>query len=300
MSWLLYALIGPASFAVNNLIDKYVLEKRLPNVGSFTLVYSFVTFLIGLLIFAINGFSILPVQSLLLILISGAIQIIIFLSYFKALSLEEATRVSPLFQMIPVFSLLFGAFFLGEALKPIALVGFVLIFSGGFLLSAKKFDRRIFLPRPAFWLMMVASIGSASISVIFKLVVGLNNFWQTIAWENLGTAFGGLLVFVFISSYRTQFLLAMKKMPFSVYGLILVDEGFYFLGRIGIRYALTIAPVALVSVMLGVQPIFVLVYAILLTIFAPKLIKEDISFKTISTKLLFMAVILIGVYLISI
>ncbi len=300
MSWLIYALIGPASFAINNLIDKYVLQKRLPNVGSFTLAYCLVTFLIGVLIFIINGFSVLPLNSLLLILLAGCIQVVIFLSYFKALSLEEATRVSPLFQMIPVFSLVLGVIFLGESLKLTQFLGFILIFLGGFFLTAKKIDRKIFIPRPAFWLMMIASLGSASISILFKWVVGLNDFWQTIAWENFGTAAGGLLLFIFVSDYRQQFLSAIKKMPASIYGLILLDEAFYFIGRIGMRFALTLAPVALVSVLLGVQPIFLLIYTILLTLFAPQFLKEDISLKTISTKLLLMIVILIGVYFISI
>ena len=146
--------------------------------------------------------------------------------------------------------------------------------------------------------MLVASLGSASLGVIFKFVYGLNTFWQTIAWENLGIGISALCLFL-IPAYKKQFFECVKGLKKTVYGAVLANEIVFFLGRLSLRYAFTIASVALVTVLMGVQPIFVLTYTILLTLIAPQIIKEDISLTVVIRKLLLMLIILAGVFLIS-
>ena len=298
MEWLLFAILGPALFGINNLIDKYILDKHIRGVGAFTIIYGIVSFVVSVLLFVLIGFKFLDSKSTFLILSAGAIQIVTFLTYFKSLTLDEASRVTPLFQFIPVFALIFAALFLGEVLKPIHLLGFLLIFVGGFLLSGKNLDKKVFSPRPAFWYMFVASLGSASLGVIFKFVYGLNTFWQTIAWENLGIGISSLFLFL-IPTYKKQFVKSVKGLKKMVYAAVLINELVFFLGRLSLRYAFTMTSVALVTVLMGVQPIFVLIYTILLTLIAPQIIKENINSKVVMQKLLLMLIILAGVYFVS-
>lgn len=298
MNWLFYALIGPAFMAINNLVDKHVLDKHVRDIGAFTLIYALFSAATSFLLFLIIGFLPLPPISLFLILSAGMIQMVVFLSYFKALTLDEASKISPLFQTIPIFSLILGALFLGEFLKNTQIVGFFLIFVGGFLLSVKKFEITALKPRSAFWLMLMASLGSASIGVIFKFVAHLNSFWQTLAWENFGIGIAGFVLF-FIPIYRKQFLATIKILNKKVYFFILLNEIAFFVARYGLRVAFTLAPVALVSVILGVQPLFLLLYAVLLTLFAPHILKEDIRPRTIAYKLVLMSLILLGIFIIN-
>lgn len=298
MNWLVFALAGPAFMGINNLIDKYVLDKHVREVGAFTIIYGFTSLIISIVLFIVIGFKLLDIRSTILILFAGVIQMGIFLSYFKALTLDEASRVTPLFQFIPVFTLLLAAFFLGEILKPIHLFGFGLIFISGFALSGKTLNINVFVPRPAFWYMFFASLGSASLGVIFKFVVGLNSFWQTIAWENLGIGIASFILLL-VPLYRQQFLNTVKALNKRIYGLVLINELAFFLARLSLRYAFTLAPVALVTVLMGVQPLFVLFYTVILTLFAPTILKEDIRKKIILQKLALMVVILVGVYFIS-
>ena len=58
--------------------------------------------------------------------------------------------------------------------------------------------------------MLLASAGSAGIGVIFKYVVGLNSFWETIAWENLGIGLAGIILFL-IPKFRTEFFNSVKN-----------------------------------------------------------------------------------------
>ncbi|MCC7290385.1 EamA family transporter [bacterium] len=298
MDWILYALTGPALFGINNLIDKVTLQKYIEDVGAYTIIYGIASLLISILIFIVNGFTILNPFSAILMFLSGFFQVVIFLSYFKALTLDEASRVTPLFQFIPVFALIFAWLFLGESLKVVHLLGFAVIFVGGFALSGKSLTLSLFTPRPAFWYMMLASLGSASLGVLFKFVIGLNSFWQTIAWENLCIGSISLLLFL-IPTYKKQFIRTVRHTPIEIYGLVVINEVIFFLGRLGLRYAFRLAPVALVTVLMGTQPIFVLAYTILLAKLAPYILKEDVSKKAIATKLVFMAIIVFGVYLVA-
>ncbi|KKR29967.1 MAG: Conserved hypothetical membrane protein, DUF6 family [Candidatus Woesebacteria bacterium GW2011_GWA1_39_8] len=298
MEWLSYALLGPALFGINNLIDKFILDKHIRGLGAFTIVYGIVSFVMSVLLFVFIGFHFLDIKSSFFILSAGAIQIITFLTYFKSLTLDEASRVTPLFQFIPVFSLILAALLLGEVLKPFHLLGFVIIFIGGFLLSGKNIDKKVFTPRPAFWFMLVASLGSASLGIIFKFVYGLNTFWQTIAWEHLGIGIASFFLFL-IPSYKKQFISSIKNLNKFVYGAVLINELVFFLGRLSLRYAFTMASVALVTVLMGTQPLFVLGYTIVLTMVTPQIIKEDIEVRVVMRKFMLMLLILLGVYSIT-
>jgi len=59
------------------------------------------------------------------------------LPYFKALTVEEVSRVIPLLQLTPVFVLILSSFFLRETLKPEDYVAFGLLVLGGILFAIR-------------------------------------------------------------------------------------------------------------------------------------------------------------------
>lgn len=115
----------------------------------------------------------------------------------------------------------------------------------------------------------------------------------------MGIGLAGTILFL-IPKLRAEFVSSVQNLAPKVYFYVLFNEGLFFLARLGMRYAFTMAPVALVTVVLGIQPLFVLAYTTGLTIFAPKVLKEDIKSKTLVTKLVIMIFILFGVYITTI
>ena len=72
-----------------------------------------------------------------------------------------------------------------------------------------------------------------------------------------------------------------------------------FLGQIFNSNALLLGPVTLVTVFISFQSLFVLIIATLLSIKYPLFIKEAIDVKTLSIKLIAIALMAVGLYLLA-
>lgn len=103
----------------------------------------------------------------------------------------------------------------------------------------------------------------------------------------------------FFKKYRQGFIKVIKKHKISVIGLNMVNEIIDVVAKMAMNFAILLAPLALVWITNGFQPLFALLYGIILTLFFPKIIKENISKKTILQKLIFIVIIIIGGYLLN-
>src|SRR5680860_354219 len=60
--------------------------------------------------------------------------------------------------------------------------------------------------------------------VIFKMIAIDAGFWGSTFWEQSGKIILGILIFIFIRSYREQFLRVFKMNKFSVLSLNILNE----------------------------------------------------------------------------
>jgi len=81
--------------------------------------------------------------------------------------------------------------------------------------------------------------------------------------------------------------------------ILVINEVIYLVGHVLNFLAVSLAPVALVSALGGIQPFFMLVFGIILSIFWPKIIKEDITKKTLLIKFVSVLLIFLGCVAIS-
>jgi len=63
-------------------------------------------------------------------------------------------------------------------------------------------------------------------------------------------------------------------------------------------WAITTGPISLVSVFRGFQSVFVLIYALFLSIWLPKILKEEVSKGVLGVKFVAIILMMIGLYLI--
>jgi transporter family protein len=300
MSWIVFAIITQVLLAVSNFIDKFLIDKRIRDPLLVTILAGLVSFLLGLLIFLFRGFSLIETTQLVLILISGILLEIYLIPYFKALTMDDASRIVPLFQFMPVFVLILSYIILGEALTGKQFLGSVFIIGGGFVLAVKKIEGgSIFKLRKSLWLMVIASLLYAVTGVLFKWVVVAQDFWLTLAYENIGMGIGAIILLLW-PSYRAGFRRETKKLKLSTWGLLLVNETVYILALLSMFYAILLGSVALVSVIGGIQPFLVLLYGLILSIWFPSVIEEDIQKGTVFLKALAILLIFIGGYLVYI
>lgn len=293
MHWLVYAILSPIIASSTNYIEKYLLEKELDNTVVFTIFVGLCYLLFSIPIFLFHGIVILPFLQMACIILAGILNTFYVIPYLIALKLDETSRVVPLFQFVPIATLILSSLFLGEHLTNQQFLGFVLILCGGFFISIKTFDTNILKPRKALWYMMLSSVMYAILAVSFKYVVVKTDFWTTFSYEVLGSGIAGLLLLC-IPRYARQFFVQTRKLSKIFYGGLLINMGLNILFEFFSALAISLAPVALVIVLGGIQPFVVLIIGIILSIWFPHIIEEDIQRKTIIIKLASLILIFIG------
>jgi hypothetical protein len=110
----------------------------------------------------------------------------------------------------------------------------------------------------------------------------------------------GAIILLSWPPYRAGFRRETKKLTLSTWGLLFVNETVYVFALLSMFYAILLGSVALVSVIGGVQPFFVLVYGLILSIWFPSVIREDIQKNTVLMKALAILLIFMGGYLVYI
>lgn len=106
MSWALLTISAAFIFAITSIIDKFLLTKWIKNPIVLVLILSGVGLLFGLNIYLFYGFSFLSGFNIALALIAGVIYFFGEIFYYKAVKLEEISKVVPLVFLSPLFVLL--------------------------------------------------------------------------------------------------------------------------------------------------------------------------------------------------
>ncbi len=296
MLWILFAIIANVLFAVSNLFDKFLIEKRVRDPLALTVFGGWIDLLFTLIIVLIHGLSITGTLQAGVLLLSGVLVELALIPYFKALSLEDASRISPLFQSMPVFVLLLSSVFLRETLTHRQMLGFLLILSGSFIVSMHKTDAGIFKIRKAFWWVLLASILWALPAVMFKFVVVKQTFWDALALEFFGVAIGATILFFL---YKTRVLAQIRDIGAGTWSILNINELIYIAGRVSNFYAITLGLVSLVAVLGGTIPLFVFLFGLMLSLWFPGIIKEDITRSSIVTKISSIILVSCGLWFIT-
>ena len=299
--WLLLAFLGPVCWAVSTHIDKYLVDRYFHD--SDTAVLMLFTALVGVallpLIWWIEPAILKPAPTAILVMTaSGILYMGAMLFYLRAIQSEEASVVAPLFQASTLFTFLLGYFFLHEKLGASQLLGGGLIVGGALGLSfrggpkIRRFKTRLIL------LMLAATFVLALSTVLFKFFAVRDDFWTTTFWTFVGEGLFGLALLV-RQSYRQQFAALFQRNPGAVIGINAANELINLGAGLGVRYAALLAPVALVSAISSTTTLFVFAFGILLTLFFPRLGREDLSAANLIRKGVGALLIAAGVILIE-
>lgn len=299
MHWLIYAFMGPVFWAASTHMDKYLVERyfKHSDVG----VLLVFTALIGLVMLPFilywqPAVLALAWRDILVIAFSGVLYMAAMYFYLQALQTNEASVVAPFFQAGPLFAYGLAYLVLGETLTRIQLAGGALIVGGGLLLSLHPAGGRVRLRLVL--LMLACAFIMAVSSVIFKAFAVKDEFWTTTFWTYLGEALYGFWLLA-LPGPRRQFLALMRRNTGAVVSVNAVNELINLGGSLGMRYAVLLAPLSLVQVIGSTTTLFVFLFGVLLSLFLPKLGREDLSGRNLLQKGGSALLIVTGVYLIN-
>jgi len=303
MNWFLIALLPPIFWSITNHIDKYILTKYFKGgaIGSVIIFSSAISVILLPLIILIHPEVLQTFNPrYLLIVLTGSLYLLASLPYFYALEKDDASLTVPLFQMIPVFSFALGYLFLKETLNITQVIGGLIILISSIFISLNISEiKKMKMKWDVFGLMVLSSVLFSLNFLFFKYFTIETNFWVTSFWEYVGFALFGLFLLVFIKPFREGFLKVIKTNRLKVLGLNGTNEIINIVAKISFNYASTLTPVTLVWIINGLQPLFVFLFGIILTVLLPKISKEDITRRTLIQRMVAIAVITIGVYLIN-
>lgn len=302
MTWLLLAFSGPVLWAASTHIDKYLVERFFKTSGVGVLLVF--TSLIGLVPLPFIWWfdpqvMALPVLAIAVITFSGLLYMIAMFFYLRALQEEEASVIALLFQSGPLFTYALAYIFLHERLSVWQILGGALIVGAAALVSfeaggagKRRIKARLVL------LMLACAFALAVNSVIFKYFAIRDEFWSTTFWVFVGEAVFGAVLLA-IPSYYKQFIGMFAKHPGAVIAINGANELINLGGGLAVRFASLLGPLAIVQAITSTTPLFVFLFGVALTLFWPRLGREDISRTVLIQKGVGVAIMAVGVALIG-
>lgn len=302
MTWFFVALIGPFLYALTNYIDKILLEKYFKKSGIGTiLLFSSLISVFALPFFWLMDRTVLDVSfvNILILAVKGMLSVGVLWCYLIALRDEETSVVIVFYQLVPVLGSILGYFLLGEVLTHMQLISMAIIIFGTTIIAFEIDSDNHFKLRKKSTIipMLGASFFWALGGTIFKAVALEENLWRSLFWEHVMMVLVGSGIFIFIRSYRENFISVLKSNSKNILSLNILNESIYISGNVAVAYAYLLAPVGLVLLTESFQPIFVLIIGVILTIFLPKVVVEKIEAKHIWQKIIAISVTGIGTYL---
>ena len=122
------------------------------------------------------------------------------------------------------------------------------------------------------------------------------DFWTIFSYTRLGIVIAAIPI-AYIN-YPDLFS-AVQKHGKKAIAAFSLDEMFRLLGALLVTVAASFGPIALVNAMASIEAFFVLAFAIILSRFYPKILKEKIGKSTILLKAIAILLMFIGTFLIS-
>jgi drug/metabolite transporter (DMT)-like permease len=266
MKWMLFGVASPAVFALVNHLDAHIVGKQVKGPAAMPLYTAIVVFALSVIAFLVAGLPNLGLAGAALAF-SGFILMMAYVFYFRAIAVGDPAFVAAMIQVSAVFTLALSIVFLDERLSAARWVGFFLIMGAALALSLESVEGRLRLGQ-AFWPMIMADLCWAVAAVIVKRAFTTRTFLPVVAYEGFGVALGGAAI-ALSPVVRQAFRTSLRESGRRVILLVFANEGLGFLGKALFFVGVSLGPVAIVSAMGGVQPLFSLAYGYLLAALLP-------------------------------
>lgn len=292
MLWQIIAILSGLVFAVTNVLDKYTLNKLVSdpalNVLSQVIIVGF-----AVLIAIFHGLVPISLGNLLLALIAGALESLSILLYFHAAKMDEISRVLPVWYFDTVFIAIFAVFLLNEIFAPSTYFGIALLLLGIIIIGMRKIEKPKITKATA--IMLAASFIMAISAVIVKYLLGFGDYLSILAYMLFGYTI--ILLPLLILKFRKVVLLIQKNKK-GVAMLVTKESVTVFATALYV-FAASMGPITLVNALSSLQPLFLLGFAVVASIFYPKILHEEIRGANLEIKIASIILILLGAYLIA-
>jgi drug/metabolite transporter (DMT)-like permease len=305
--WILISITAYLLIALQTVLDKFLLSSKRVSHPTIYAFYSGVLSLFTLLIFAF-GVHLVSFGYFCLLIVSGAIFTYGVLCLFFAINVSSASQVVPVVgSAIPIASYLLSFIFAKENFNPIHLVAIGALIFGGLLIS---FDLPLKLKKKnlfeGFYLSILSGILLALAYTLFKSFYEHDSFANVFVWTRIGL-FAGAMTLLTIPVWRKKIINSFhglkrhedRREHAKTGALFILNKIFGGAGSLLVNYAISIGSVTAVNALVSAEYIFIFIIGAIFSIWLPKIFQEKWSFWHVAQKVSAIAVITIGIILIS-
>lgn len=301
MIWIFASILAAFLWAFSNIADQIAIRKFFKDVSSLEVMatsgfISFVPFVICALIKP-EIFSI-SLAIIGVFIATSFINFIGFIAYFKALKQDEASNAVPIFQLQPLFIFVGAYYLLGETISWVQFLGVAFILTSAIGLIYDPHSRKI--KWSTFGLMGFCTLMLSVTTLIDRYyLIDHNIHWVTVmAWKSLGYTLCTLTAMACIPTIRVNVINRLTKPIKTGLHLLFTIEIAAIIANFSFILALALAPSAgLVQSIQGLIPAFVLMMGYVGYRLFPDFVKKPKTGKHMGTHIIFLILILIGLYL---
>jgi len=266
--WVNIAVLSAAVLGAVNIIDSHLISRRMPSLRAFLLPVGLV-----ILVYSLVLFSLFPLPEgvgtwvLMVALASGVFRTTALTIMLYTLKRVEVSRVIPVVYTYPIFVAIMAAPLLGETLSYLEWIAIIIVVAGAVIVSA-RWD----LGSPTAWLgrsfllLVGSSLLMAMADVTAKYALAYisfgNMYWIT------SFCMSGIFLLISARPHIIKELGNMKQRN-SVITLVASNETLAVVGAVLLFWAMERGPVSLVSTIVSSRPIFVVIYALVLSRVSP-------------------------------
>ncbi len=299
MYWVNIALLSAIIMGVVNIFDSHLLSKRMPGlrvyllpVGLIQLVYAFIFFVMFPLP---EGIGILPITAALA---SAALRTAAVLIMLYNLKKEEVSQVIPVVYTYPIFVAIMAMPLLGESLSQLQWLAIIMVVAGAVMVSVKQSPSGLNNWHAKLLVVLLcSSLLFAVADILSKYALAYVSAWN-LFWLS-AFLMCGLFIIMSISPGSIRQLIDMKQRN-STMCLLAFNETLAPIGMVLLFLALGKGPVSLVSTISSSRPMFVLLFAIILSRLSPTFLKWQFGKWILALRIIATAMIVGGLTIIHV
>ncbi len=272
LAFLAYAIYSFSYYVDDALMTKIKIKNSISNL---MVASSLLSGLVLLPLFLFLSEFQLEINQNIIILTTFAtlISMLSMFAYYLSLKYLMPNVVSVMFQLIPVFNFVFSII-MGHSYKLSQIIGVILIIFSAIMLSVSQ---KIEVKRKASLLMVLSSFCFALFYVVFNRLSNETNFYQATVLYQIGLVVFGLVLLV-DNQIRKDFVNTVVKNPAFLVANV-INKAMNMVANLLVNYAMMFIPIALVSALVGVDPIMTLIFGLIGAKILPKYVDQVVSKK---------------------
>jgi drug/metabolite transporter (DMT)-like permease len=299
LDFVAFALMAATCYAIANILDKIIMTDHVERPMTKAFYGGIMAPFVALPAFFLGGQVIPSPKVLGLSLLAGLSFFMTVILIMRAMQLEEVSRLALLKQLTPIFVVGLSFLMLEEVLSINQYMGIgVLVFAG--LISSLDHPKQgipsLKFNKP-FLLVITSNLFAAFSFVLLKYLLNFQSFWTILYWEQFGLFIAAPFVLLAGSKYRAEVKDILFRKPKAL-GLLVATTTALMSATLSLTAGFSKASASIVASINTINPLFTLIFVIVLQRIGFEQFEEHLSRTEILVKTFATLMFVAGIYLV--